>query len=147
MSAPAIASPSADNFPAGSPALVMFVGDTTIRWLKVLKRGFRHCFVAVNCADTWVVYDPLAHRTDLTVLRGFTGQDLARWYRDHGIVVIPTTVTEAPVRVAPLRPFSCVEAVKRILGIHARWVMTPWQLYRLLTQVPIAGITSLTRTP
>ena len=32
----------------------------------------------------------------------------------------------------PLRPYSCVESVKRILGIRAGLVLTPWQLYRHL---------------
>jgi len=33
---------------------------------------------------------------------------------------------------APWMPFSCVEAVKRVLGIHKSFILTPWQLYRFL---------------
>src|SRR3954466_12569602 len=29
---------------------------------------------------------------------------------------------------APWAPFTCVEAAKRVLGLHVRRVMTPWQL-------------------
>ena len=35
-------------------------------------------------------------------------------------------------RPAPLMVFTCVEAVKRVLGLHRRLVFTPWQLYRHL---------------
>ena len=34
---------------------------------------------------------------------------------------------------APFMLFTCVEAVKRVLGIHRRGIVTPWQLYRHLT--------------
>ncbi len=30
-------------------------------------------------------------------------------------------------------PFTCVEAAKRVLGLHDRRVVTPWQLYRRLS--------------
>jgi hypothetical protein len=59
--------------------------------------------------------------------------DLEEWYRHQGLSVIETCVRAAPLRVAPLRPLTCVEAVKRILGIHARSINTPWQLYRYLS--------------
>ena len=35
---------------------------------------------------------------------------------------------------APIGIFTCVEVVKRILGIHARRIFTPWQLYHYLTK-------------
>jgi hypothetical protein len=46
-------------------------------------------------------------------------------------------VAAAPIRrdhlrPAPLAPFTCVEAAKRVLGLHDRRVVTPWQLYRRL---------------
>jgi hypothetical protein len=37
------------------------------------------------------------------------------------------------MRLAPVRPFTCVEAVKRLIGIHAPWTLTPWQLFGHLT--------------
>lgn len=116
----------------GTQALVVFVGETCINWLKILHPGFRHCFVAVRRQSHWVVCDPLCQRTDLLVLSGLTLKELSEWYRLHGLVVVETNVRIPPHKLAPLRPFTCVEAVKRILGIHAPWVLTPWQLYRHL---------------
>ncbi len=116
-----------------APALVVFTGDTCLSCLKVLKPGFRHCFVAVCRTGHWIICDPLCHRTDLLVIDRDMAADLASWYRQHGLTVVATQVRAAPLRIAPFRPFTCVEAVKRVLGIHARSVNTPWQLYRHLS--------------
>jgi hypothetical protein len=127
--------PANANDPGGpAPALVVFAGDTCLGCLRILKPGFRHCFVAVCRNDHWVICDPLCHRTDLLVISKDMAADLGKWYREHGLTVIATSVRTAPPRIAPLRMFTCVEAVKRVLGIHARSVNTPWQLYRYLSQ-------------
>lgn len=119
--------------PDPAPALVVFTGDTCLGCLKILRPGFRHCFVAVCRNDHWIICDPLCHRTDLLVIGSEAAADLGDWYRCHGLTVVATHVRPAPPRFAPLRPFTCVEAVKRVLGIHARSVNTPWQLYRYLS--------------
>lgn len=118
------------------PALVVFMGSSDLKRLRLLRRGFRHCFVAVFTAGGWVICDPLSHQTDLGIVHGFSADELAGWYRNSGLRVIETRVRAAPRRPAPLRPYTCVEAVKRVLGLHAPWVVTPWQLYRLLSRRP-----------
>lgn len=113
-------------------ALVVFAGETTLWRLRFLRPKFRHCFVAIHHNQHWVICDPLSHRTDLLIIGEYSAAYLAQWYRNHGLTVVETQVRAAPLRLAPLGPFTCVEAVKRVLGIHARWVITPWQLYRFL---------------
>jgi hypothetical protein len=113
-------------------ALVVFCGQSRLPILRWLKPGFQHCFVAVQRSNLWIVCDPLAHHTDLFVIDNHTLGDLASWYRRHGFVAVETATRTAPRRVAPLRLYTCVEAVKRILGIHAPLVVTPWQLHRHL---------------
>ena len=115
-------------------ALVVFADNSDLKILRALRRGFRHCFLAVHTGRGWVIYDPLSHQTDLSILDGFSPEELAACYRSYGFRVIETRIRNAPCRPAPLRPYTCVEAVKRVLGLHAGWVVTPWQLYRLLRQ-------------
>jgi hypothetical protein len=67
-------------------------------------------------------------------VEGFTADELAAWYRHHGLHVVKTVATTPPAKCAPFRPFTCVEAVKRALGLRAPWVFTPRQLHRHLTQ-------------
>lgn len=123
--------PSAAAAP-GAPALVVFSGDTDIRWLRLLRPGFRHCFAVVRADGAWVVVDPLSHYTALRVVPELAGWDPARWFRAQGLTVTVTRAGEPPHRLAPWRPYTCVEAVKRVLGLRLPGVFTPWQLYRAL---------------
>lgn len=113
-------------------AIVVFSGRAALWWLRVLKAGFRHCFVLIRSRGTWIVYNPLSHRTEIVALRGLGGAELARFFAGHGYTVLWTRTRPAPARPAPWRPFTCVEAVKRGLGIQAGHVWTPWQLYRYM---------------
>lgn len=121
---------------AASPALVIFADDHSLRWLRPLSPGFRHCFVAVRRDGCWVVCNPLSHFTDLDVIGAMPAASLAAWYRERGFRVVETETRVPPPVLAPVRPFTCVEAVKRILGLRAPWVFTPRQLYRHLTAAP-----------
>ncbi|MCE2510386.1 MAG: hypothetical protein J4G10_05350 [Alphaproteobacteria bacterium] len=120
------------------PVLVIFSDQTDLPWLRLLKRGYRHCFLVILQGTRWLVYDPLVHRTEIIMLDLPPDFDLADWYRQHGLRVIATKILPAASRFPacrmflPLRPFTCVEAVKRVLGLRAAQVFTPWQLYQHL---------------
>jgi len=113
--------------------LVVFSDETDIAWLRVLKPGFRHCFAVVADPPYWVLYDPLSHRTNVDVLGAFEMTELDRWFQSRNCRTVRTRQLNCPVRKQPFAFFTCVEAVKRILGIRAPWVLTPWQLYRRLS--------------
>ena len=129
---------AADNANVTAPALVVFDDDTTLKWLRPLCPGFRHCFVVLGRGDHWIICNPFSHYTDLEVVHGFTSAELAAWYRHYGLRVVETMARMPPPRCAPLRPFTCVEVVKRALGLRAPWVFTPRQLHRYLVQREIA---------
>lgn len=114
------------------PALVLFAGSTRLKCLRFLRQGFRHCFVAVDLEGGWVILDPLSHRTALSLVSGVSATQLIEWYESQGVRALATTTRAAPDKMAPLAPATCVEAVKRVLGIHARPIRTPWQLYTYL---------------
>ena len=112
-------------------AWVVFSGETDLRLLKILKRGVRHCFVILNDGKHWIAMDPLANTTEITVPEAPIDFDLPRWLKTQGYTVQPAVIASlrAP---APITMFSCVESVKRVLGIHKRLIITPWQLYKYL---------------
>lgn len=142
IAAPASAADARNAANEVGKALVVFADDCSLRRLRLLRRGFRHCFVAVRSGAGWVICDPLSNRTDLAFVADAIAADLARWYRSHGLQVVATRIAPPPRRPAPVRPYTCVEAVKRVLGIEARWVLTPWQLYRRLhdgDEKPLTG--------
>jgi len=111
-------------------AVVVFSGRADLAWLRLLRPGFRHCFILLHTGKGWLYLNPLAHRTEISLLDLPGEFDVAGWYRQRDMVALTTRPRRPPHRAAPWRPHTCVETVKRILGIHAGWVLTPWQLYR-----------------
>lgn len=113
-------------------ALVVFSGQADLKWLRILKPGFRHCFVVIENRGRWILYNPLSHRTEIAVLEGVTGAELMKCYRGQGFRVVPWLLRPVCKKSAPWGLYTCVEAIKRILGIHAHWIITPWNLYKFL---------------
>lgn len=114
------------------PAIVVFSDHTDIWWLKVLHRGFRHCSVLIQKNGIWICVDPLAHRTEINVIDVPDGFNLAEWLEGDNCTVVLTHTCRAEARPLLAMPTTCVEAVKRLLGIRAAFVLTPWQLHRYL---------------
>ena len=115
-------------------AWVVFSGQTDMSWLKILKPGFRHCFVLINDGQCWISYDPMSHYTDITVHHVPCFFDMPGWLEGRGFKVLETSLNKTHKRPAPFGVFSCVEAVKRVLGIHSLCVITPWQLFTHLNK-------------
>ncbi len=114
------------------PLLVVFSDDTDLWWLKWLKRGFRHCFVVMRLGGQWVAIDPMAHHVQITVPQLPTDFDLKNWFCAQGLRVIEGYPAPALLRCYPPIFLSCVELVKRILGVRHPLIITPSQLYQYL---------------
>lgn len=113
-------------------ALLVFCHDTEIAWLRWLRPGFRHVFAAVPAPGGWITVDPLSTLLEVEYHRLPPGTDLAAWFRSRGHRVLETII-HPPLPVQwPLAPLTCVSVVKRLLGVRAPLVITPWQLYRHL---------------
>lgn len=110
---------------------IVFSGQTDMSWLNILKPGFRHCYALINDGERWISYDPLAHFTDVSVHQVPSEFNLPLWMKDRGHKVLRAPVNRIQ-KEAPWMIFTCVEAVKRVIGLHNRWILTPWQLYRHL---------------
>jgi hypothetical protein len=129
-------------------ALVGFGGNAGLIWLRLLKPGFRHCFAALETSappgeQRWILYEPLSHFTRLETITLPSQASLADLFRGQGLTVVETMRRDPARRSAPWRPYSCVEAVKRVLGLQASWVFTPWQLYRYLRKYEYFSIEGL----
>jgi len=114
-------------------ALVVFVDHAECRWLRVLRAGFRHCFVVIRDGSVWLACDPLKDRIELSVLPIPQGFDLPGFYAGRGLRVLGgATRPDLPRRGIAIAPLTCVTVAKRLLGVRAPCVVTPWQLYRHL---------------
>ncbi len=123
---------------SGKIAVVAFTDADRPRALRFLAKGFRHCFALVRSSGRWVLIDPLSHWTDVALLAeaadGATAADMVRTLNARGLAAVACSVAEPARRGSWLAPYTCVEAVKRVLGIRAPLVLTPWQLFRFIGQ-------------
>ncbi|PJB71427.1 MAG: hypothetical protein CO093_05120 [Alphaproteobacteria bacterium CG_4_9_14_3_um_filter_47_13] len=111
-------------------AWVVFSGQADRPWLKFLRPGFRHCFVIMNDGQCWLSFDPMLNYTDLRVHGHIPVTfDLPAWLRGRGQKVVQAPVDHSRQKPVPLAFFTCVEAVKRVFGLHSFFILTPWQLY------------------
>jgi hypothetical protein len=98
-------------------------------WLRLLRPGFRHCFAIIRETERWLVVDPMLHKMDVQATKCEPAFDLPAWMRARGYRVVKAPVLEPQRRAMAPAPFTCVEAMKRLIGLQAWCVMTPWQLY------------------
>ena len=117
----------------GPRALLVFEDRAESILLRRLRPGFRHCFCLVQSGANWIVCDPLKTRVELTLVTAPNAGCLALQLARPGRIVLVGEVGPATARRRPrLRPFTCVEAVMRVLCIEAGLVLTPYQLFRHL---------------
>ncbi len=112
-------------------ALVVFSGRADKPWQRLLRPGFRHCSLILEDGDQWLLVEPLAARLQVRRL-GLATVDLRARLNRAGLTVVETALMTPGGSVAPLGLWTCVETVKRGLGVHALRVQTPWQLHQYL---------------
>ena len=114
---------------------IVFTGKTELWWLRFLKKGYRHCFAVLNDGQRWLSVDPLSPYTDIEIYHHIEADfNLPQWLRDQDYIVVQSHINKAQQKPAPFMIYNCVEAMKRLLGLHCRWIVTPWQLYRYLNK-------------
>ena len=112
--------------------LVVFSDQTDLWWLKFLRRGFRHCFILLRFGELWVSVDALAHKTEIMRIDLPDHFQLTSWLESQGETVVSCPVRPAYLKTMWPSAFTCVESVKRILGLRKPFILTPWQLYQHL---------------
>jgi hypothetical protein len=111
---------------------IAFSGKADVAFLKMLRPGFRHCFALIKGDDRWLMVDPMLHKMAIEATQTPVGFDLPAWLRARGYRVVRAPRLEPLRRMACPSPFTCVEAMKRLIGLHNWRIFTPWQLYRYL---------------
>jgi len=116
--------------PEAARALVVFHrygAGASRRWLH---RRYQHVFVALADEDHWITIDGRAGQPVFEVVAGIHC-DLAGFYRAQGFDVVETIARHHHFRW-PWITATCVGATKRILGLRAPWIVTPYQLCQYL---------------
>lgn len=113
-------------------AWVIFQNQNSLWWLRFLRRGFRHCYILIPLEEnSFLELNPGSNQLFVTLHRFGAGYDYPAYLSScSGVKVCAVSINEAPLHCAPWAPFTCVEFVKRFLGIHDFKVITPYQLYK-----------------
>lgn len=119
-------------------AYVVFVDNTSLWWLKFLKKGFRHCYMIFSLGKNpqlLIELNPMSNQFYVFKHTSIMGCDyIFHLKQKDNVKILPVTIKQSELKTAPLGAFSCVEFVKRVLGIHRFWLFTPYQLYKFLTK-------------
>lgn len=110
-------------------AYVGFGGSRTRWWTKFLKKDFYHCLLLLGNGREWILIDPVAHYTDLILIKK---KNILNYFKEQGYRFLRTTPQIPPKVIFHFRPLTCVEVVKRFLGITNPFIWTPFQLYLAL---------------
>ena len=115
----------------GKDVFVVFEDNTSLWWLKFLKKGFRHCKMYIKITKKiYLEVNPLSNQMFLFVHIFEKESEFKKVI--HRKVHIQTKIKDAPLKTAPFGVFTCVEAIKRAVGIHKFSIITPYQLYRYI---------------
>ncbi|HCM83708.1 MAG TPA: hypothetical protein DIS76_03990 [Rhodospirillaceae bacterium] len=124
-----------NSFGQKQRAWVVFTDEDRIFWLRWLRPGYRHCFMIMNDDEHWLAVEPLASCMEVTVLPSPPDFNLPEWLRGQGHQVVEASLQRNVQKTAPIAPLNCVEVCKRVLGLRALYILTPYQLYRHLSGI------------
>jgi hypothetical protein len=118
----------------GQAVWIAFGGEADQPWLRLLRRGFRHCFVAIADEGGWTVLEPLSGRLLVARLPVPAEFDLPGFYRRAGLAVLGPFEPGAPRSgwLPALAPLTCVALCRAVLGSGAPPALTPYGLFRAL---------------
>lgn len=114
---------------------VVFTDNTSLWWLKIFKPGFRHCYVILEFGNEfWLELNPFSNRLVVRIYRHYNDSDYISYLKEnYPVTVVEVKIGDIPLKCAPLSAFTCVEFVKRMLGIHDVLILSPYQLYKKIT--------------
>ena len=112
-------------------AIVGFGGKPTLWFMRFFKKGFYHCILALGNEEEWIVIDPLLHFTDLIMIKD---SDIRHFFKKHGYRFVETKVEEPKHIQLRVMPYTCVETVKRFIGVEKSSILTPYQLFCYLNK-------------
>lgn len=95
-----------------------------------MKPGFRHVVaIRSDCADRfWLIIDPTMSHTHIEMIPKVIHPDISEFIEGHVIEVEAIIDKECTNFTLCLN--TCVDTVKRLLGIRSFFVFTPYQLYK-----------------
>jgi len=101
------------------------------RWLK---EGFRHCYVMFksDAGLFWLIINPHQSHTEVDYRLIDTFPVVTDYTGPISTVIEYTAIIDPMQKCTQLGILTCVDVIKRHLGIRAHLVFTPYQLFKYL---------------
>ena len=117
-------------------AYVVFC-NSSLSGLRIFKKNFRHVAVIIQNDATrqeYIQLNPASLRTTVEPSHIACIRMIHRGSIRSGVTVLKVAIPPSTGRKITfgLLPYSCVEVIKRVLGVRAWWIVTPYQLYKHL---------------
>jgi len=114
---------------------IIYQNNTSLWWLKFLKKGFRHCYLLVHYKkdNVLIKLDSLSNVMLVDMKKDIKIYDYINYLSTNADIQIQKVrVGKLEEDVMPVSLFSCVSFVKRFLGVRSYSTLTPFQLYKLI---------------
>lgn len=99
-------------------------------WVRFLRTGFSHCYLLIKQDVGYVCLDMSIYSMEVNYYPSI--RQFKKTLDKTTVVIKNYTDVNLSLTMPFLRPFTCVEMVKRVLGIKRWTIFTPYQLYRYL---------------
>jgi hypothetical protein len=116
---------------------VVFCDSDVLWWQIFLKKGYRHCFlILADKANNYLFIDTTDNRIIFNLLESDKNDNIAELCASLNATLLKIPMVKImdniKKRKAPMSVLNCVQLIKRILGIHKRNILTPWNLFMYL---------------
>jgi hypothetical protein len=111
---------------------VVFSDLTRIKFLRILKRGFRHCYLILGNKYQWLIIEVTSKRLYIDSVLKEDSPNLLATFSNEKRKVIRTYIHETDAKKIPFDIFSCVSLCKKIIGVNSYKIITPYDLYKFL---------------
>lgn len=110
---------------------LIFEPRPRIGLFRCLRLGFGHCYLFLRAEQGWEKIDPFNIDQPICRTPALDGRLLAAGMAASGaaVVLYQDRIPASPPSLR-LRPFTCVELCKQLLGRKAALVLTPWDLFQ-----------------
>lgn len=106
--------------------------DSPLKWLKWLKKDYRHCFLVRN--EFGKVWTLIQHSTKGLEFSTYLQSDYPSPldFAGEGASMIKVSRSISEGKLGYFCHMNCVEIVKAAIGVRKTFIFTPYQLYRWL---------------
>jgi len=99
-------------------------------WVRFLRPGFSHCYLLIKQDVGYVCVEMSIYSMEVNYYPSI--REFKKTLDKTTVVIKNYTDVNQSLPMPFFRPFTCVEMVKRVLGIKQWSIFTPYQLYRYL---------------